>query len=121
MPRLSYRSPVKIYAIDSDSDAWQLIKESSNLRITPISDAAAIAEGERFAEAASVTHRGRCAYDVDLDAGGPNRRLLVREPDGVQFLVLRWRSGRGYRRAAKADMILSLVLNEPKYHNLYDT
>ncbi len=121
MPRLSHRDSVKIYAIDSDSDAWQLIKESSSLRIAPVSDAAAITEGERYPRAANITHRGRCDYDADLDTSGANRRLLVRVRDGEQFIVLRWREGRSWRRGGRAGMILSLSVSEPKAHNLYDT
>ena len=121
MPNLSHGESVKVYAENSTARAWSLIKVHVNLRITPVSDNDALNEGSRFPQAASVTHRGRCAYDADLDTEGTQRRLLVRISDGAQFIVLRWREGRGRRPAGHPDMVLSLFHQQPKLHNLYDT
>jgi len=121
MPRLSHKDRVHIYRTTEDSDGsqwWSLVEQYVAVGIMAMDAYSAVQESAAYGFTA--THRGRCAHNENLDVTGADQRLLVKESNGKQFLVLGWREGQA-QRGGDPEMILSLAVHRAKFYNLRDT
>lgn len=125
MARLTYHEQFDIYRTDADENSpedWVLVDTDVAMSVKPLGawqrqqESIAIGAADRRF---SVTHRGRCKYNSNIE-GRPDSRLLVSQETGDQYLVLSARQSWRYR-GGNGNLVMALSAREPPTYRLKRT